>query len=94
MLAIGRALMGQPKFLMLDEPSLGIAPLLVKTIFQRIVEINRSRGITILLVEQNANLALEIASHGFVLETGRVILSDTSAALRSDPKVRSAYLGG
>ncbi|HYP78759.1 MAG TPA: ABC transporter ATP-binding protein, partial [Steroidobacteraceae bacterium] len=94
MLAIGRALMGQPKFLMLDEPSLGIAPLLVKTIFQRIVEINRSRGITILLVEQNANLALEIASHGFVLETGRVILSDTSTALRSDPKVRSAYLGG
>ena len=94
MLAIGRALMGQPKFLMLDEPSLGIAPLLVKTIFQRIVEINRSRGITILLVEQNANLALEIASHGFVLETGRVILSDSSTALRSDPKVRSAYLGG
>jgi len=94
MLAIGRALMGQPKFLMLDEPSLGIAPLLVKTIFQRIVEINRSRGITILLVEQNANLALEIATHGYVLETGRVILSDTSAALRSDPKVRSAYLGG
>jgi branched-chain amino acid transport system ATP-binding protein len=94
MLAIGRALMGQPKFLMLDEPSLGIAPLLVKTIFQRIVEINRSRGITILLVEQNANLALEIATHGYVLETGRVILSDASAALRSDPKVRSAYLGG
>ena len=71
MLAIGRALMGQPKFLMLDEPSLGIAPLLVKTIFQRIVEINRSRGITILLVEQNANLALEIASHGFVLAGSR-----------------------
>ena len=94
MLAIGRALMGRPEFLMLDEPSLGIAPLLVKAIFERIVEINRSRGITILLVEQNANLALEIASHGFVLETGRIILSDTAAALRSDPKVRSAYLGG
>ncbi len=69
MLAIGRALMSRPKFLMLDEPSLGIAPLLVKAIFQQIVAINRSRGITILLVEQNANLALEIATRGFVLET-------------------------
>jgi branched-chain amino acid transport system ATP-binding protein len=94
MLAIGRALMGQPKFLMLDEPSLGIAPLLVKSIFQQIVEINRTRGITILLVEQNANLALEIASHGFVLETGKVILQNEAAALRADPQVRSAYLGG
>jgi len=94
MLAIGRALMGQPKFLMLDEPSLGIAPLLVKSIFAQIVEINRTRGITILLVEQNANLALEIATSGFVLETGRIILHDQSAALRADPKVRSAYLGG
>jgi len=94
MLAIGRALMGRPRFLMLDEPSLGIAPLLVKAIFAQIVEINRSRGITILLVEQNANLALEISQHGFVLETGRVILHGESAALRSDPKVRSAYLGG
>ena len=94
MLAIGRALMGRPRFLMLDEPSLGIAPLLVKAIFAQIVEINRSRGITILLVEQNANLALEISQHGFVLETGRVILSEESQALRSDTKVRSAYLGG
>jgi len=94
MLAIGRALMAQPKFLMLDEPSLGIAPLLVKSIFAQIVEINRSRGITMLLVEQNANLALEIATHGYVLETGRIILHDRSAALRADPKVRSAYLGG
>ena len=94
MLAIGRALMGRPRFLMLDEPSLGIAPLLVKAIFQQIVEINRERGITILLVEQNANLALEIATFGYVLETGRVILQDQAAALRSDPKVRSAYLGG
>jgi branched-chain amino acid transport system ATP-binding protein len=94
MLAIGRALMGRPRFLMLDEPSLGIAPLLVKAIFRQIVEINRERGITILLVEQNANLALEIATFGYVLETGRVILQDASAALRSDPKVRSAYLGG
>jgi branched-chain amino acid transport system ATP-binding protein len=94
MLAIGRALMSQPKFLMLDEPSLGIAPLLVKSIFAQIVEINRSRGITMLLVEQNANLALEIATHGYVLETGGIILHDSSAALRANPKVRSAYLGG
>ncbi|MEO7773447.1 MAG: ABC transporter ATP-binding protein [Steroidobacteraceae bacterium] len=94
MLAIGRALMGKPKFLMLDEPSLGIAPMLVKAIFAQIVEINRTRGITILLVEQNANLALEISSHGFVMETGRIILQDASATLRGDPKVRSAYLGG
>ncbi len=94
MLAIGRALMSRPKFLMLDEPSLGIAPLLVKTIFEKIVEINRVQGITILLVEQNANLALEISSRGYVLETGEIILADTSAALRQNPKVRAAYLGG
>ena len=94
MLAIGRALMSRPKFLMMDEPSLGIAPLLVKTIFEKIVEINRSQGITILLVEQNANLALEISNYGYVLETGRIILQNESAALRKDSKVRSAYLGG
>ncbi|MFO7325700.1 MAG: ABC transporter ATP-binding protein [Pseudomonadota bacterium] len=94
MLAIGRALMGMPRFLMLDEPSLGIAPLLVKAIFARIREINQVRGITMLLVEQNANLALEIAGHGYVLETGRIILHDDSAALRADERVRSAYLGG
>jgi branched-chain amino acid transport system ATP-binding protein len=94
MLAIGRALMSKPKFLMMDEPSLGIAPLLVKTIFEKIVEINRERGITILLVEQNANLALEISHQGYVLETGRIILQDTSAALRQNPLVKSAYLGG
>lgn len=94
MLAIGRALMGKPKFLMLDEPSLGIAPLLVKTIFEKVVEINRERGITILLVEQNANLALEISTYGYVLETGKIILQDESAALRVNPKVKSAYLGG
>jgi len=94
MLAIGRALMSRPKFLMLDEPSLGIAPILVKSIFEKIVEINQKQGLTILLVEQNANLALEVAQYGYVLETGRVILHDTCAALRANPKVRAAYLGG
>jgi branched-chain amino acid transport system ATP-binding protein len=94
MLAIGRALMSRPKFLMLDEPSLGIAPLLVKTIFEKIVEINQQQGLAILLVEQNANLALEISCRGYVLETGRIILSDKSAALRANPRVRAAYLGG
>jgi branched-chain amino acid transport system ATP-binding protein len=93
MLAIGRALMSRPKFLMLDEPSLGIAPLLVKAIFEKIVEINKQQGLAILLVEQNANLALEISQRGYVLETGRIILSDKSAALRENPRVRAAYLG-
>jgi branched-chain amino acid transport system ATP-binding protein len=94
MLAIGRALMSRPRFLMLDEPSLGIAPLLVKSIFEQIMKINRDRGITILLVEQNANLALGVSHRGYVLETGRVILEDSAQRLRADPKVREAYLGG
>jgi len=94
MLAIGRALMGHPKFLMLDEPSLGLAPLLVAAIFAKIVEINRERGLTILLVEQNANRALEISQAGFVLETGRITVQGDSASLRQNPQVRSAYLGG
>jgi branched-chain amino acid transport system ATP-binding protein len=94
MLAIGRALMSRPKLLMLDEPSLGLAPLLVKSIFEKIVEINRQQGITILLVEQNANLALEVSGFGYVLETGKVALSGDPAALRQNPQVKSAYLGG
>ena len=94
MLAIGRALMSQPKFLMLDEPSLGLAPLLVKTIFEKIVEINRERGLTILLVEQNANRALEVSHFGYVLETGNITLQGDSASLRQNPQVKSAYLGG
>jgi branched-chain amino acid transport system ATP-binding protein len=94
MLAIGRALMSKPRCLMLDEPSLGIAPILVKTIFQKITEINKSLGITILLVEQNANLALEVSNYGYVLETGRIILHDQSSALRANERVKSAYLGG
>ncbi|HEY5811907.1 MAG TPA: ABC transporter ATP-binding protein [Terrimicrobiaceae bacterium] len=94
MLAIGRALMSQPKCLMLDEPSLGIAPILVQTIFDKIVEINKTLGLTILLVEQNANLALEISHYGYVLETGRVLLHDRSDALRENKNIRMAYLGG
>ncbi|MBM3822036.1 MAG: ABC transporter ATP-binding protein [Verrucomicrobia bacterium] len=94
MLAIGRALMGRPRFLMLDEPSLGIAPILVKTIFEKIAEINREQGMTILLVEQNANLALEISHEAYVLETGRILLHGESQSLRQNSEVRKAYLGG
>ena len=94
MLAIGRALMSKPKCLMLDEPSLGIAPILVRTIFEKISEINRDLGLTVLLVEQNANMALKISNRGYVLETGNVILEDTSDALRANAKVRESYLGG
>ena len=94
MLAIGRALMGSPKFLMLDEPSLGIAPRLISTIFEKIVEINRTQGITILLVEQNANLALEISTYAYVLETGRIAMEGESKKLRADPQLKATYLGG
>ncbi len=93
MLAISRALMSRRRLLLLDEPSLGLAPLLVRDIFQTIVEINRE-GTTILLVEQNANQALKIAHRGYVLETGRVALSDSAAALLANPAVKEAYLGG
>ncbi len=94
MLAIGRALMSNPKFLMLDEPSLGIAPRLISTIFEKIVEINRTQGITILLVEQNANLALEISHYAYVLETGHVAMEGESKKLRADPQLKATYLGG
>jgi branched-chain amino acid transport system ATP-binding protein len=94
MLAIGRALMGSPKFLMLDEPSLGLAPRLISTIFEKIVEINKTHGITILLVEQNAHLALEISSYAYVLETGRIAMAGPSKDLRNDPQLKAAYLGG
>ena len=93
MLAMGRALMAQPKLMMLDEPSMGLAPMLVEKIFEIIKEIN-SQGTTILLVEQNANVALETSNRGYVLETGKVVLSDTAAALLKNPQVREAYLGG
>jgi branched-chain amino acid transport system ATP-binding protein len=92
MLAIGRALMARPKLLMLDEPSMGIAPILVQRIYQTIGEINKT-GVAILLVEQNANYALDISSRGYVLETGRVVLANESAKLRNDPEVQKAYLG-
>jgi len=92
MLAIGRALMARPRLLLLDEPSLGLAPMLVKEIFRVISEI-RAAGTTVLLVEQNAHMALAIADHAYVLEAGRVILGDRSAALRQREEVRRAYLG-
>jgi branched-chain amino acid transport system ATP-binding protein len=92
MLTIGRALMSRPNLLLLDEPSMGLAPVLVERIFKTIREINE-QGITILLVEQNANVALEIATRGYVLETGEIVNSASAEELREDPKVREAYLG-
>jgi branched-chain amino acid transport system ATP-binding protein len=92
MLAIGRALMAQPKLLLLDEPGMGLAPILVERIYETIQEIN-NQGTTILLVEQNANFALDVAARGYVLETGTVALTDRSEALRKNPEVQKAYLG-
>ncbi|HYZ27187.1 MAG TPA: ABC transporter ATP-binding protein [Geminicoccaceae bacterium] len=94
MLCIGRALMARPRMLLLDEPSLGLAPILVKQIFEAIVEINRDRGLTILLVEQNAYQALKIANRGYVLATGRVVLEGTGTELLANPEIRAAYLEG
>jgi branched-chain amino acid transport system ATP-binding protein len=92
MLAIGRALMSRPKLLLLDEPSMGLAPVLVERIFQTVQEINK-QGTTILLVEQNANVALEVATRGYVLEAGTIVNAAPAEKLREDPKVREAYLG-
>jgi len=92
MLAIGRALMARPKLMLLDEPSMGIAPILVERIYETVREINR-QGTTILLVEQNANYALGVSTRGYVLETGRVVLTDATATLRENPDVQKAYLG-
>ena len=92
MLAIGRALMADPKLLLLDEPSLGLAPRIIGQIGEVIAEINQD-GTTVLLVEQNAAQALKLATRGYVLETGKVVLSNESAALRHDPEVQRAYLG-
>ncbi len=92
MLAIGRALMARPRLLLLDEPSMGLAPILVETIFSTLAEINR-QGVTVLLVEQNAHMALGVATRGYVLETGRVVLADSAERLRADESVQRAYLG-
>jgi len=94
MLAIGRALMSRPNLLMLDEPSLGLAPIVIEQVFDRIVELNKRTGLGVLLVEQNSAMALEIANRAFVLETGTITLSGPSAVLADDPRIREAYLGG
>ena len=92
MLAVGRALMSRPKLMMMDEPSLGLAPIVVRDIFKIIREINK-KGVTILLIEQNANMALQTADYGYVLETGRISLSGTGAELLANEDVKKAYLG-
>jgi len=92
MLAIGRALMSRPKLLLLDEPSLGLAPKLVEKIFETILEINKM-GVTIFLVEQNAHMALSISNSGYVMETGRIVLTDRAERLLENEKVKKAYLG-
>jgi branched-chain amino acid transport system ATP-binding protein len=94
MLAIGRALMAKPRVLLLDEPSLGLAPLLVKAIFRTIREINEQTGVTVVLVEQNARAALKLAHRGYVMEVGRIVLEGPAAELAADQKVQKAYLGG
>ena len=93
MLAIGRALVSEPKVILLDEPSLGLAPLVVESIFGIIRRLNRERGQTVLLVEQNAALALDLADHGYVMETGRIVLQGPAASLRENPEIKEFYLG-
>ena len=93
MLAIGRALMNNPKILLLDEPALGLAPLVIKSIFETIARISRENGVTVFLVEQNAKMALSVSAKGYVMETGNIVLEDTGAHLLENPKVKSAYLG-
>ena len=94
MLAIARGLMAKPKLLLMDEPSLGLAPILVQSVFRTVQQINRELGTTVLLVEQNASMALGIASRGYVLETGRIVLEGPAGELLKNPEVREAYLGG
>lgn len=94
MLAVGRALMSRPRLLLLDEPSLGLAPMLVKQVFDVIREVNKQQGITVFLVEQNAYHALRLADRGYVMANGAIIMSGTGAELLSDTKIRAAYLEG
>ncbi len=94
MLAIGRSLMSRPSLLMLDEPSLGLAPIVIEQVFDRIVELNKRTGLAVLLVEQNSAMALEVANRAFVLETGTITLAGPASVLAGDPRIREAYLGG
>jgi branched-chain amino acid transport system ATP-binding protein len=93
MLAVARALMLRPRLLLLDEPSFGLAPLIVQELFEILARVNREQSVSMLLVEQNASLALQLADHAYLLETGRVVLTGTAEAIRSDESVRRAYLG-
>lgn len=93
MLAVARALMSRPRLLLLDEPSLGLAPLIIEDLFERFAALNKETGLTMLIVEQNANIALDIADHGYVIESGEITLSGPASQLKSDPAVQEAYLG-